>query len=154
VVHDTEDVPVLLRDMPRREPLAGDALSQRARELAATHRASTHVHRRQQLLKRLVEGNLALDAVRRGLSEAVELEQRITPSAEWLLDNAYIIQGHIADIRTNLPRRYDKDLPVLIDNPNSQSLRSTFWQKQSCTDARLNHPTLRIFSPPIRPLLR
>jgi hypothetical protein len=85
--------------------------------------------------------------VRRDLSQAVELEQRITPSAEWLLDNAYVIQGHIADIRNNLPRRYNKDLPVLIDNPNSQSLRIHVLAEEliKCTDARLNPSNIADF---------
>ncbi|HWA83451.1 MAG TPA: hypothetical protein VG820_08470, partial [Fimbriimonadaceae bacterium] len=37
----------------------------------------------------------------------------IALSAEWLLDNAYIIQGHIEDFRRNLPPRYYRELPYL-----------------------------------------
>jgi len=139
VVHDTKDVSQFMRDMPRREPLAADSLSQYAKDLAVAHRISKEVHPRQELLKRLDECKLAFDAVRRDLSEAVELEQRITPSAEWLLDNAYIIQGHITDIRKNLPRRYAKDLPVLVESPHPRFLRIQVLAEElvRCTDARL-----------------
>ncbi len=37
--------------------------------------------------------------VRDRLAAAARLEQSISPAAEWLLDNAYIVQEHINDVR-------------------------------------------------------
>ncbi len=64
-----------------------------------------------------------IESVRRDLAEAVDLQQSITPSAEWLLDNAYIIQNHIQDIRRNLPRRYHEILPRVAGENGELNLR-------------------------------
>ncbi|UCF60065.1 MAG: hypothetical protein JSV37_09870 [Anaerolineaceae bacterium] len=41
------------------------------------------------------------------------MELAISTSAEWILDNAYIVQRHINDVRLNLPKKFYKQLPVL-----------------------------------------
>ena len=58
---------------------------------------------------------LAIERARADLAEAARLEYGITHAAEWLLDNAYLIRSHIADIRHNLPDNHNKILPVLVD---------------------------------------
>jgi cyclic beta-1,2-glucan synthetase len=45
--------------------------------------------------------------------EAVRLERAITPAAEWLIDNFYIIEEQIKDIREHLPPEFYKELPKL-----------------------------------------
>ena len=37
----------------------------------------------------------------------------ITAAAEWLLDNFHLVTSDIVDIRQNLPRTYDRELPPL-----------------------------------------
>ncbi|MEO7937603.1 MAG: carbohydrate-binding protein, partial [Burkholderiaceae bacterium] len=41
--------------------------------------------------------------------------QHVSPAAEWLLDNFYIVLAQIKEIHEGLPRRYYHDLPVLLD---------------------------------------
>ena len=40
-------------------------------------------------------------------------------SSEWLLDNAYLIQEQINDIRRSLPQRYYEELPVVAGGPQA-----------------------------------
>jgi cyclic beta-1,2-glucan synthetase len=134
-------------DRPRREPLGAESLRQHAAELASVHRLATGTHSRQRLLRKLRESTEVLETARHDLSEAAELEQRITPSAEWLLDNAYVIQGHILDIRRNLPRKYEKDLPALVRAPAPQQLRIQVLAEELIkhTDARLTPSNIADF---------
>ncbi len=65
------------------------------------------------ILARLRESEFALEAARRDLLEAARLGHAMTASAEWLLDNAYLIRTQIAETRRHLPRDYPKLLPGL-----------------------------------------
>src|SRR5205807_8581526 len=47
----------------------------------------------------------ALECARQELLEAVQLEHSLSPSAEWLLDNAHLVRTQITEIRRHLPRR-------------------------------------------------
>ena len=69
------------------------------------------------LIPRLNYCERILTRVQRRLSGAVELEQTIALSAEWLLDNAYIIRGHMEDFRKNLPPQFYRQLPFLVSGP-------------------------------------
>ncbi len=107
----------LLRSLPtpRNElrPLTGQQLRELAQHLTETHQVGPPSGKAQGLLRRLKANGQVLEQVRESLDESARLLQPITPAAEWLLDNSYIIQGHIADIHRNLPRQYHKVLPVL-----------------------------------------
>lgn len=41
----------------------------------------------------------------------------VTPAAEWLLDNFYLIEAQLQQIQDGVPKRYFADLPKLIDKP-------------------------------------
>jgi len=41
----------------------------------------------------------------------------VSPAAEWLLDNFHLIEAQLAPIREGLPRRYFRELPVLVEPP-------------------------------------
>src|ERR1019366_852200 len=73
-----------------------------------------------------------IERARRDLSEAVRLEYGITHSAEWLLDNAYLIRSNIADIRHDLPDNHNKILPVLTDRSCLVRLRVYHLAAELC----------------------
>jgi cyclic beta-1,2-glucan synthetase len=50
------------------------------------------------------------------LNRAQDAGESITPAAEWLLDNAYVIEEAIAGIRRDLPPRFYRQLPLLAGN--------------------------------------
>lgn len=41
----------------------------------------------------------------------------VTPAAEWLLDNFYLIEAQLQEIQDGVPKRYYADLPKLVDKP-------------------------------------
>jgi cellobiose phosphorylase len=47
----------------------------------------------------------------------VDPRRRITPAAEWLLDNFYLIEEQIQMARRHLPRGYSRELPQLAEGP-------------------------------------
>ena len=109
---------------PPPDPPTADRLIQTARELAAAHTVTTTTHRGRPLLHNLIESETTLKRVRLHLSEAARVEQGLLLSAEWLLDNAYIIQGHITDFKRNLPRRFYEQLPVVAQGPQTGQPRA------------------------------
>jgi cellobiose phosphorylase len=50
---------------------------------------------------------------------AADQTRRITPAAEWLLDNFYLIEEQILMARRHLPRSYSRELPQLVNGQSS-----------------------------------
>ncbi len=71
----------------------------------------------QPLLKRLEKSNQLLQFLRHDIADAEFIEQTIPLSAEWLLDNMYVIEGSIEDVKRNLPKKYYKKLPKIGSGP-------------------------------------
>ncbi len=99
----------------RGEVLGADRLAERARAIARQH---TLLPIRKQrgsgpLLERLDDTRRVLRSVYERLNEGVERDLDISPAGEWLLDNAYIVQEHIREIRTSMPKGYYQELPKL-----------------------------------------
>ncbi|MDP9054565.1 MAG: DUF3131 domain-containing protein, partial [Acidobacteriota bacterium] len=61
---------------------------------------------RRTILARLQRYKAALSAARRDLAEANRLEHALSPAAEWILDNSYLISTQIDEVRRHLPRDY------------------------------------------------
>jgi cyclic beta-1,2-glucan glucanotransferase len=102
-----------LSEEPLRAELFSSEQAKRfGKTLAVTHRLSTkptHDH----LLKRLADNEILLTEVRKLLSESLKKKDQITPAAEWLIDNYYLIEEHIRNAKINFPKRYSEDLPQL-----------------------------------------
>ncbi|HEY4417514.1 MAG TPA: glucoamylase family protein [Verrucomicrobiae bacterium] len=47
----------------------------------------------------------------------VEKTRQITPAAEWLLDNFHLIEEQIRTTQRHLPRRFNRQLPCLLNGP-------------------------------------
>ncbi|MGV8877727.1 MAG: GH36-type glycosyl hydrolase domain-containing protein [Sphingobacteriaceae bacterium] len=73
------------------------------------------------LLKRLDGNEKALVEVRNLLVESIQSGQAITPAAEWLLDNFYLIEEQIVITKKHLPKKYSEGLPYLA-NGNSNGM--------------------------------
>jgi len=61
-----------------------------------------------QILARVHDSETRLEAVHQSLAEAARLDHTLTASAEWLLDNAYLIRTGIAEIRRSLPKDHPR----------------------------------------------
>jgi cyclic beta-1,2-glucan synthetase len=103
-------------DRPLRAELFSlEQLQRHARKLAAEDRV-TYGRAQTPLLSRLVENEAVIRAFNASSAE-VEKTRRITPAAEWLLDNFYLIREHAGLARRHLPARYHRELPRLTAGP-------------------------------------
>ncbi len=96
----------------RAELYSADQMEQHGRRLAAAHRLMPR-RARDQLLPRLATNERILDDVCGLLTAAVADGRRITPAAEWLLDNFYLIEEQIRTARQHFPTGYSRELPRL-----------------------------------------
>ena len=96
----------------RAEIYTEEQLDQHALVLARRHTLITR-EPSEQLLKRLAENEGILLEVHSNLTENVKQNNRITPAAEWLLDNFYLIEEQIYTAKKHLPKGYSKGLPQL-----------------------------------------
>ena len=67
------------------------------------------------MLKRLDDNEKTLLEVRNLLVESIRSGTTITPAAEWLLDNYYLIEEQITIARKHLPKGYSEGLPYLSE---------------------------------------
>jgi cellobiose phosphorylase len=86
--------------------------------LAGQHRLSA-LSTRDALLGRLDDNERLLNRSCSALTQAQRSSRRVTPAAEWLLDNYFLVEEHIRTARTHLPKGYSRELPRLINGQSS-----------------------------------
>ena len=103
----------------RGEVLGADRLAERARTIAREHRLQSPRRQRGSgpLLERLESTRAVLERAYRALSEGADKGLDVSPAGEWFLDNFYIIQEHIREVRATLPGSYYQELPKLASGP-------------------------------------
>ena len=101
----------------RAELFSVEQLARHARALAAHHRVVTR-HAPNRLLARLGQNEDMLRAFNRA-TLSVDQSRLITPAAEWLLDNFYLIEEQIQMARRHLPHGYSRELPRLLNSPSA-----------------------------------
>ncbi len=94
-----------------------EQLAAHARALAASHQINA-LRSSSRLLARLGENERIVRNFNRA-TLAVRPTRRITPAAEWLLDNFYLIEEQIQLARRHLPRGYSRELPCLRNGPSA-----------------------------------
>lgn len=105
----------------RRELFGLTQLEDHARHLAAQHTRIINGGRNQ-LLERLAENEAVLSDYNSNTRQA-EATRQVTPAAEWLLDNFYLIAEQIDLARRHLPRSYSRTLPQLPERHHGGSPR-------------------------------
>lgn len=109
-----------IQETPPKESLTIEQLQESAIPLAmslADAYQSSHSDKR--ILRDLYRSASILESIVHDVAEAEKIEQTVTLSAEWLLDNNYVIQGNIAEIKRNLPAKFFEKLPKVIDSSNN-----------------------------------
>ncbi|MBN1814449.1 MAG: hypothetical protein JXA14_21595 [Anaerolineae bacterium] len=106
--------------MPQTRPddaLLQDRLEDLARQTADA-RASVRLARRlPSLLDRLQEQEKLLRAAFQYFAQASEVQLAISYAAEWLLDNFYLVEQALRQIREHMPVSYYRQLPKLESTP-------------------------------------
>ena len=109
-VFDMEEEPL------RSELYSITQMGQYGKYLARTHVLSDKAEK-DRLLARLTDNESVIRKVYDILASAVRNENRITPAAEWLLDNFYLIEEQVQTAKNHLPEHYSSELPRLANGP-------------------------------------
>ncbi len=133
----------------RKEAPSGQRLAEKA--VALGHSLASVRGGRQpralSLLVRLHESERILQHTDASLSISAEAEKSAALSTEWLLDNAYLIQEQINDVRQDLPPHYYEELPVVASGPQAGLPRVYRIASEMVaeSDASLDVETIRNF---------
>src|SRR5438067_420947 len=131
---------------PLRAELFGvEQLARHAQAIAAQHQVVVGKGS-YRLLARLDHNEKVLRAFNRA-SLAVDRTRRVTPAAEWLLDNFYLLEEQIQMARRHLPREYSRELPRLANGPSAGALRvyDIVLELISHVDAQIDAESLTAF---------
>ncbi|MHC4178386.1 MAG: glycosyl transferase, partial [Planctomycetota bacterium] len=104
------------------ESLSAGRLRQHAGLLAGRHRVVPGKSRGAPHLDLLDQCRALIGKVTDDLAGASRMGWAVSPAAEWLLDNAYIIETQIDDVRRSLPRSYYHKLPVLAKGEGDRNV--------------------------------
>ena len=131
----------------RSELFSAERLEQHAETLAAAQRVTALRRADRRLAKRLADNGRVLLEAYRGVEQAVRDERPITPADEWLLDNFYLAQQQIRQIRKDLPREFYRGLPKLAEGPLEGYPRvfGLAWAFVAHTDSRFDRELLLRF---------
>lgn len=105
------------RDPIREELFSVERIEDHARSLAVAQTVTARLIRGRSLTKRLADNGAVLLGAYRDMVGVIDEGGAITPAAEWLVDNYYVIERQIREIQSNLPSSYYRQLPKLSDGP-------------------------------------
>ena len=131
----------------RAELFSVERLEQHAESLAAAQAITLEPVRGRPLLPRVLENGRLLLEYYRATARAIQREQTITPAAEWLVDNFFIVEEQLREIRDDLPSGYYQKLPKLASGHLEGYPRvfGVAWAFVAHTDSRFEPELLRRF---------
>lgn len=130
----------------RSELYSSDQMDMHGVVLARSHKL-LHRSSSDTLLKRLDDNEKTLLEVRNLLVESIRDGKVITPAAEWLLDNFYLIEEQVVIARKHFPKGYSQGLPHL-GSGSSEGLPRVYdivLELISHSDGRVDIKTLSSF---------
>src|SRR6202167_3981872 len=124
-----------------------ERLEQHAESLAAAQTVTTDSDDGRPLIPRVAENGRVLLEYYRATAKAIQEEHAITPAAEWLIDNFYIVEEQLREIRDDLPVGFYKKLPKLASGHLEGYPRvfGVAWAYVAHTDSRFDPELLRRF---------
>jgi cyclic beta-1,2-glucan synthetase len=129
----------------RAERFSVERLEEHARSLAAAQTVSPGELKGASLATRLADNEAVLLAAYRDVAEAIDAGAAITPAAEWLVDNFYVVEKQIREVRADLPPGYYRQLPKLAGGPFAEYPRvfGVAWAFVAHTDSLFDPEVLR-----------
>src|SRR5690349_14392472 len=129
------------------ELFSTDRLEQHAESLAAAQSLARAAEGGPSLIERTEENARSLVEYYRATALALQREQIITPAEQWLVENFYIVEDQLREIRDDLPIGYYRRLPKLasghlIGYPRVYGIA---WAFVAHTDSRLDPHVFRRF---------
>ncbi|MGD0906299.1 MAG: glucoamylase family protein [Candidatus Acidiferrales bacterium] len=131
----------------RAELFSVDRLEQHAESLAAAQIISPPSVQGRALLPRVLDNGRVLLEIYRATAGAIQKEQAITPAAEWLVDNFYIVEEQLREVRDDLPPGFYRKLPKLAAGhlEGYPRVYGIAWAFVAHTDSRFEPELLRRF---------
>ena len=131
----------------RGELFSAERLEQHAENLAAAQVTSEDSAEGRPLLPRVLENGRVLLEYYRATASAIQQGGTITPAAEWLVDNFYIVEEQLREIRDDLPPGFYRRLPKLASGHLEGYPRvfGVAWAFVAHTDSRFEPELLRRF---------
>ena len=131
----------------RAELFGSERLEQHAESLAAAQAVAASTEGGRPLLPRVLENGRVLLEYYRSTAEAIQQDQVITPASEWLVDNFYIVEEQLREIRDDLPPGFYRKLPKLSEGHLEGYPRvfGVAWAYVAHTDSRFDPELLRTF---------
>jgi len=133
-------------ELTRRQELFGvTQLENHARFLASQHTCESV--RGERLLRQLAKGEASIRRCHQAVAESLRLGHRISPAAEWLLDNFHLIQEQIELAEAHLSPGYSRELPRLKAGPGRGLPRiyAIAMELVGHTDGQVDHENLSRF---------
>jgi cyclic beta-1,2-glucan synthetase len=136
-----------LEEPIRAELFSTERLEQHAESLAAAQAVTTVAGPGRPLIPRVQDNGRVLLQYYREIARAIQQEQLITPAAEWFVDNFYIVEEQLREIRDDLPPGYYRELPKLKSGHLEGYPRvfGVAWAYVAHTDSRFEPEVLRRF---------
>src|SRR6202050_1704178 len=131
----------------RAELFSVERLEQHAESLAAAQLVVTDPEEGRPLIPRVLENGRVLLEYYRATARAIQHEQAITPAAEWFVDNFYIVEEQLREIRDDLPAGFYRKLPKLASGHLEGFPRffGVAWAFVAHNDSRFDPEVLRRF---------
>ncbi len=128
----------------REELFSIERIEEHARSLAVAQTVTPKVTRGLPLAGRLAENAIVLLESHRAIAKVIDAGGAISPAAEWLLDNYYLVERQIHAIRSDLPSGYYRQLPKLADGPfrGYPRILGVVWAFVAHTDSRFDSEML------------
>src|SRR5580704_11675199 len=142
-----QNIFVEIHEPIRAELFSVERLEQHAESLAAAQTITTDSDDGRPLIPRVAENGRVLLEYYRATAKAIQQEHAITPAAEWLVDNFYIVEEQLREIRDDLPVGFYRKLPKLASG-HLQGYPRVFgvaWAFVAHTDSRFEPDVLRGF---------
>ena len=119
------------------EYLSGSQLRDLGRELAGLAQVDGDIFTGTDLRARQVKNKREIEAIYRDLLKAAELREILTPAAEWLLDNFFLIEETMQQVQRDLPKRFYRQLPMVDTKveakvPRMTALACLYLQHSHC----------------------
>jgi cyclic beta-1,2-glucan synthetase len=127
-------------DVLRAETFSAEHLALHARQLAAAHEIVGSRRKDRQFASRFANNAEFLKTAYEEIASAVRQGEAVTTEDEWLLDNYYIVEEQLREIRDDLPQQYYRELPKLASGePRVYALA---FELVLHTDSALDEETL------------
>lgn len=137
-----------MNEPPIRADLFGiERLEQHAESLAAAQQISDSSVAGVPLLARVKDNERILREVRRAIDVRLDQEFWITPAAQWLVDNFYVVAEQLSQIRTDLSVGFYRGLPKLAHGPfrGYPRVYGIAWAFVAHTDSHVDPEYLQAF---------